>query len=232
MVASASGIRAGAAYIEISADDAPMVRRLKESQARLRQWAAENSGPALTRGTEAAALAQGQDTNGFLSGGFRGQELFSTGLKFATAVGAARAAIADARIFSNLFAGDMEGARKAAEALPFGLGEVVKELGAGADAAARWVALRSLGANIEPYDANAAAAAKRIRDESVDQHNRGLKAVEESQKALQRATMSAREYAQVEVAGMNLAADAAEKVLAARLRLIAVDEQKKESAKL
>ena len=72
MVASASGIRAGAAYIEITADDAPMVRRLKESQARLRQWAAENSGPALTRGTEAAVLAQGQDTKGFLSGGVQG----------------------------------------------------------------------------------------------------------------------------------------------------------------
>lgn len=231
MVAS-SGVRAGAAYVEISADDAPMVRRLKESQARLRQWVAENSGPALTRGTEAAVMAQGEDRKGFLSGGFRGMQFAETGLRFATAVQAVRVAIKDVQVFSRLFQGDMEGARKAAESLPFGLGEVVKELGAGADAVARWVALRSLGANIEPYDANAAAAAKRIRDESVDQHNRGLKAVEDSQKALQRATMTAREYAQVEVAGMNLAADAAEKVLAAKLRLIAVDEQKKEAAKL
>ncbi|MBE3100134.1 MAG: hypothetical protein IMZ44_23695 [Planctomycetes bacterium] len=231
MVAS-SGVRAGAAYVEISADDAPMMRRLKESQARLRQWVAENSGPALTRGTEAAVMAQGREGGGFLSGGLRGTELFGTGMKFAAAIGIAKVAIADARIFSALFQGDMEGARKAAEALPFGLGQVVKELAAGADAAAQWVALRSLGAGVDPYDANAAAGAKRIRDESVDQHNRGLKAVEDSQKALQRATMTAREYAQVEVAGMNLAVDAAEKVLASKLRLIAVDEQKKEAAKI
>jgi hypothetical protein len=226
------GIRAGAAYVEITADDLPMQRRLKESQARLRQWVAENSGPALTRGTEAAVMAQGREGGGFLGGTFRGMDIGGTGMRFAVGVQAARVAIKDAQIFSRLFQGDMEGARKAAESLPFGLGEVVKELGAGADAAARWVALRSLGAGVEPYDANAAAAAKRIRDESVDQHNRGLKAVEESQKALQRATMTAREYAQVEVAGMNLAADAAEKVLASKLRLIAVDEQKKEAAKL
>ncbi|MCX5674809.1 MAG: hypothetical protein NTX87_07360 [Planctomycetota bacterium] len=231
MVAS-SGVRAGAAYVEISADDSPMQQRLAASQKRLRQWVAENSGPALTRGTEAAVMAQGREGGGFLSGGLRGTELFGTGMKFAAAIGIAKVAIADAHIFSNLFRGDMEGARKAAEELPFGLGAVVKELAAGADAAARWVALRSLGAGVEPYDANAAAGAKRIRDESVDQHNRGLKAVEDAQKALQRATMTAREYAQVEVAGMNLAADAAEKVLACKLRLIAVDEQKKEAAKI
>jgi hypothetical protein len=231
MVAS-SGVRAGAAYVEISADDSPMQQRLAASQKRLRQWVAENSGPALTRGTEAAVMAQGREGGGFMGGTFRGMDIGGTGMRFAVGVQAARVAIKDAQIFSRLFQGDMEGARKAAESLPFGLGEIVKVLGDGADAAARWVALRSLGANIEPYDANAAAAAKRIRDESVDQHNRGLKAVEESQKALQRATMTAREYAQVEVAGMNLAADAAEKVLANKLRLIAVDEQKKEAAKL
>ena len=227
MPPSPTAIRAGAAYVEITADDAPMVRRLKESQARLRQWAAENSGGmTISRGTE--GLLGGQD-KGFLSGGFRGTQLFDTALKFGTAVAAVKVGIKDAQVFAALFRGDMECARKAAEELPFGLGEIVKELGAGADAAARWVARRSLGLGASPYDANAAAAAKRIRDEAVDQHNRGLKAVEDSQKALQRATMTAREYAQVEVAGMNLAADAAEKVLAAKLRLIEVEEQKKEA---
>ena len=39
MVASAPGIRAGAAYVEITADDTPMQRRLAESHARLRRWA-------------------------------------------------------------------------------------------------------------------------------------------------------------------------------------------------
>jgi hypothetical protein len=177
-------------------------------------------------------MAQGREAGGFLGGTFRGMDIGGTGMRFAVAVQEARVAIKDVQVFAALFQGNMEGARKAAESLPFGLGEIVKELGAGADAAARWVALRSLGVGVKPYDANAAAGAKRIRDESVDQHNRGLKAVEDSQKALQRATMTAREYAQVEVAGMNLAADAAEKVLANKLRLIAVDEQKKEAAKL
>ena len=231
MVAS-SGVRAGAAYVEISADDSPMQQRLAASQKRLRQWVAENSGPALTRGTEAAVMAQGREGGGFMGGTFRGMDIGGTGMRFAVGVQAARVALKDVQIFAALFQGNMEGARKAAESLPFGLGEIVKVLGDGADAAARWVALRSLGAGVEPYDASAAAGAKRIRDESVDQHNRGLKAVEESQKALQRATMTAREYAQVEVAGMNLAADAAEKVLTSKLRILAVDEQKKEAAKI
>ncbi|MBE3096029.1 MAG: hypothetical protein IMZ44_02720, partial [Planctomycetes bacterium] len=171
MVAS-SGVRAGAAYVEISADDSPMQQRLAASQKRLRQWVAENSGPALTRGTEAAVMAQGREGGGFLSGGFKGMQIAETGLKFATAIAAVKVGIKDVQMFSALFQGDMEGARKAAESLPFGLGEIVKELAAGADAAARWVALRSLGEGLAPgpYDANAAAGAKRIRDESVDQH--------------------------------------------------------------
>jgi hypothetical protein len=60
----------GGAYVEISLDDTPMLRRLRESQVRLKQWVAENSGPALNRGTEASVLAQGQETKGFFSGGF------------------------------------------------------------------------------------------------------------------------------------------------------------------
>ena len=229
MVASASGIRAGAAYIEISADDAPMVRRLKESQARLRQWAAENSGPALTRGTEAAALAQGQDTNGFLSGGFRGQELFSTGLKFATAVGAARAAIADARIFSNLFAGDMEGARKAAESLPFGLGEIVKQLSGPVDSAMNALVARLTGTWQMGFQVGGNRAEIKA---VVDQYNRGVAAIRDVDKALASATLSARELAKQEVDGLKLSADAASELLAKKLQLIGIDEQKKAEAAL
>ena len=92
MVAS-SGVRAGAAYVEITADDAPMIRRLKESQARLRQWAAENSGPALTRGTEAAVMAQGREGGGFMGGTFRGMDIGGTGMRFAVGVQAARDAV-------------------------------------------------------------------------------------------------------------------------------------------
>jgi len=224
MVASASGIRAGAAYIEISADDAPMIRRLKESQARLRQWAAENSGPALTRGTEAAALAQGQDTKGFLSGGFRGAQLFETGLKFATAIAATKAAIADARIFSNLFAGDMEGARKAAESLPFGLGEIVKELRGPVQAAMNALVARLTGTWQMGFQVGGNRAEIKA---VVDQYNRGVVAIRDVDKALARATLSARELAKQEVDGLKLSADAAAELLAKKLKLIEVDDQKK-----
>jgi len=231
MVASASGIRAGAAYIEITADDAPMVRRLKESQARLRQWAAENSGPALTRGTEASVLAQGQDTKGFLSGGFRGSELFETGLKFATAIAATKAAIADVRIFSALFAGDMEGARKAAESLPFGLGEIVKQLSGPVDAAMNSLVAR-LSGTWQMKDVYAGAVSKHDIQETVNQYNRGATAIRDVDKALARATLSARELAKQEVDGLKLSADAAAELLAKKLQLVQVDEQKKAEAAL
>jgi len=131
----ASAIRMGGAYVEISADDTPMLRRLRESQARLRPWGAENSGPALTRGTEASVLAQSREGGGFLSGGFKGMQIAETGLKFATAIAAVKVGIKDVHMFSALFRGDMEGARKAAEELPFGLGEIVKELSGPVDSA-------------------------------------------------------------------------------------------------
>jgi hypothetical protein len=225
MVAS-SGVRAGAAYVEISADDAPMLRRLKESQARLRQWAAENSGPALTRGTEAAVMAQGEDRKGFLSGGFRGMQLFDTGMKFATAVGAVKIAIKDAQVFSALFQGDMEGARKAAEELPFGLGQIVKELSGPVDSAMNALVAR-LSGTWQMKDVYAGAVSKHDIQETVNQYNRGVAAIRDVDKALAKATLSARELAKSEVDGLKLSADAASELLAKKLQLIAVDEQKK-----
>ncbi len=143
MVASASGIRAGAAYVEITADDTPMQKRLAQSQARLQQWAAQASGSvSLTRGTEGAALG---GEGGFFRGGFKGTELLDVGLKFGTAVQGAKAAIKDVQIFSSLFRGDMEGARKAAEELPFGLGQIVKELSGPVDAAMKTFVFRLRG---------------------------------------------------------------------------------------
>ncbi len=231
MVAS-SGVRAGAAYVEISADDAPMMRRLKESQARLRQWVADNSGTALTRGTEAAGLAQGREGSGFLRGGFRGMEFAETGLKFATAIAAVKVGIKDVQMFSALFRGDMEGARKAAEELPFGLGQIVKELSGPVDSAAKWLVFRLRGIDTDDSaDRAAAARAKRDRDEGVAQYNRYVVAVNAAQQAVDRASMSAREYARAEVTGMNLAADQAEKLLALKLRLIEVNEQQQAAAK-
>ena len=221
MVASASGIRAGAAYVEITADDTPMMRRLQASQARLRHWVAENSAPALTRGTEASALGDGG--KGFLGGGFRGTELFDTGLKLATAIAAAKVAIKDVQIFAAVFRGDLEGARKAAEALPFGLGEIVKQLSGPVDAAMKAFVFRLKGIYDDP---GSGSVDKRARAASVEQYNRGLKAVLDTQKALDKATMSPRQYARAEVEGMNLAAAEAGKLLALKLRLVEVDEQK------
>jgi hypothetical protein len=214
----------GGAYVEITADDAPMVRRLKESQARLRQWAAENSGPALTRGTETSVLAQGQDTKGFLSGGFKGMQIAETGLKFATAIAATKVAIADARIFSALFAGDMEGARKAAESLPFGLGEIVKQLSGPVDAAMNALVARLSGTWQMGFQVGGNRAEIKA---VVDQYNRGVVAIRDVDKALAKATLSARELAKQEVDGLKLSADAAGELLAKKLKLIDADEQKK-----
>jgi hypothetical protein len=228
----ASAIRMGGAYVEISADDAPMLRRLRESQARLRQWVAENSGPALTRGTEASVLAQGREGGGFLSGGFKGMQIAETGLKFATAIAATKVAIKDVQMFAALFRGDMEGARKAAEELPFGLGEIVKELSGPVDSAMKWLVFRIKGITEDVSDRAAAAKAKRDRDEEVKQYNRGLEAIHQVDQALANATMTAQEYAKYEVDGLNLSRQAAEELLAKKLRLLDIDEQQKKWAKV
>jgi hypothetical protein len=117
--------------------------------------------------------------------------------------------------------------RKAAEALPFGLGAFVKEVSGPADALARKVIGAFTGQDLEKeHREKLATKAKEISE------FKAYSQIAEAEKAVQRATMTAREYAQVEVAGMTLSADAAEKLLAAKLKLIAVDEQKKVSAKL
>ncbi|MBM4017415.1 MAG: hypothetical protein FJ288_03660 [Planctomycetes bacterium] len=184
-----------------------------------------SGGVAFTRATEAAALAP-EGRPGFLAGGFRGAELFETGLRLATAIAATKVAIKDVQVFSSLFRGDMEGARKAAEQLPFGLGEVVRELGQAADKAAALAAARMMG--LEALTGpDYGKRTTRAQEESRQQWNRGLAAIEAAQKAIQRATMSAEEYARAEVAGMNLAAEHAQKLLDLKLRLIEADKQRK-----
>jgi len=229
MVASASGIRAGGAYVEITADDSPMVRRLKESQARLQQWVTDNSramGAGVTRATE-GALGEG-GARGFFSGSFRGAELFETGLRFATAIAATKAAVADVKIFSAAIRGDWEGTRKAAEELPFGLGQIVKELSGPVDAAMKALIFDVKGlARGGGYDEGAAARMKREQLASVAAFNQGNRAIAQAQSALDRATMSAREYARAEVEGLGLARAEAAKLLALKIRLIAVEEQRK-----
>jgi hypothetical protein len=229
-------VRAGQAYVEISADDGPMMQRLAASQARLRQWVAANNGNGspLTRGTEASVMAGAQEGGGkgFLSGGFRGTDLFDSGLKFASAIAIAKIGIKDAQMFSRLFRGDMEGARKAAEELPFGLGEVVKELAGPVDGAMTWLIHRWKGVdNPDPENDAASTRANRERGGAVDLRNRYTTAVNDVDKALTKASLSARDYARYEVEGLKLAADQSEELLAKKLRLIDLDEKQKQAAK-
>jgi len=126
-----------------------------------------------------------------------------------------------------LVRGDWEGMRKAAEALPFGLGEIVKELSGPVDAAFAAIVNRIKGLSPEDaYDAGAKKKADKERKESSAQFSRYLKAFNEADKAARRATLSARELAAAEVAELNLTADQAQKVLALRLRTIAGGEEK------
>lgn len=228
-MADASSIRAGGAHVEISSDDAPMMRNLRQTQGRLRQWVAENSGAMqINRGTEGAI---GGDSKGFLGGGFRGMELFNTGMRFATAIAAVKVAMKDVAIASAMVRGDWEGMRKAAESLPFGLGEIVKELSGPVDAAFAAIVNRVKGIWESPYSQAAIDKAKRDRVEEAAQHNRFLKAFSPVDDALKKASMSAREYAKAEVDAMNLGTAEAEKLLAAKLRLIDLDESKDASKK-
>jgi hypothetical protein len=227
-MADAGSIRAGQAYVEITADDAPMMRRLAESQARLRAWAAQASqGMQISKGTE--GMVGGEGGKGFLSGSLRGTEFLGTGLRFSAAIGMAKVALGDARIFTRLLAGDMDGARKAAESLPFGLGELVKEISGPVDAAMNWLTMRFTGL-WQLGDVYAGKVSKADRQKTVDEFNRGQKAIEDVDKALAKATMTAQEFAKYNVAGMKLSADATAEVLAKNLQLLAIEEAKKAAA--
>jgi hypothetical protein len=198
-MADAGSIRAGGAYIEITADDAPMMKRLAASQARLKAWATHASlGMQISKGTEASLAAGEGGGKGFLSGEFRGQELFQTGLRFATAIAATKTAIADVRIFSALVRGDFEGMRAAAEALPFGLGEIVKELSGPVDSWARKIVGYFEGMNLEKSfrDANLYRdIAKRETQVLVD--------AAKDRTTAARLLMSPQEFVKREAAGMR-----------------------------
>jgi len=226
MVAPGS-IRAGAAYVEITADDGPMFQRLRQTQSRLRAWVAQQNAQPLTKGTEAAVLGQGRE-GGFLGGGFRGMEFAETGLRFVTAIQAARVALTDVKMLSAAVRGDWEGMRKVAEDLPFGLGQVTKELGAMADAAGRWLVEWAHPKSL--YDKlGEEARAKELR-ESVRIHNerlRGEKAILDARHAYMRATMDARSLARAEVAEMALPADQAEHLLSLKLAQIEAEERRR-----
>jgi len=222
----AGDIRAGGAFVEISAQDARFVQALQRSQARLKQWVREAEAQTpMTKGTEKQLLGGGK--GGFLSGGFRGTELFDTGLKLATAVMSMKVGMKDVAIVSAMARGDWEGMRKAAEELPFGLGEIVKELSGPVDAAFVAIINRIKGINPEDtHDSKANAKAKKDRQEESAQFARFTKAFHAADQSAKRATMSTRELAAAEVAELDLTAKQAREVLDLRLKAIAGGEEK------
>ena len=186
-MAGAGDIRAGGAFVEISATDARFVQALQRSQARLRQWVTDSQAATsrLSKGTEDQMFGGGEGKKGFLSGGFRGMQLFDTGMKFATAIAAVKIGMKDVAIFAALARGDMDGMRKAAEELPFGLGEIVKQLSGPVDAAFTAIAMRIkgsiLGVNLDDvYDPAAKAKADLERKEGGAQMSRFLKLYNEA----------------------------------------------------
>jgi len=237
-------IRAGASYVEISADDSPMVRRLAESRARLARWAAEAAAEgrvAMTRATEGVVLAGEGGRRGFLSGGFKGVELFSTGMRLATAIGAAKAVMKDVQMYSALFRGDMEGARKAAEDLPLGLGGIVKELSGPVDSWAKSLVYRLKGVSDKVYGPSnrkammaevaahnqKAAAVQKASDAVADSAKRGRELIAAAMDEHTRLTMSERDFIGYEVRMLNLAADQAESLLGWRLAILDATEKQK-----
>jgi hypothetical protein len=228
---SAGDIRAGGAYVELGIKDSAFDERLARSQARLKQWVAENARAAaapITRANEGALAGAGAagGPGGFFRGSFRSAELFEGGIRFVAAIQAARVAIKDVQIFSALVRGDFDGMRKAAEALPFGLGEVVKQLSGPVDEWCKGIALRLTGLADFTYDKGAAQKAAQDRKAEVEQYNRFLQAYDAAEKAVQKATLSAREYARWEVEGMKLTEQQAGKVLALKYKQIEADENK------
>ena len=193
MVASASSIRAGAAYVELTADDSPMIQRLRASQDRLRQWVAQN---------QAVMQAPAAETGGgFFGGSFRGTEIAGTAIKVGAAIATARVAMQSLQIYSSLFRGDMEGARKAAEQMPYGLGEVFKALTPIVDDLMKRLVFGLQGIAIEP-PAPPSAWLKEANQYAA-QYNRGLKAIDAAQKALEKVTLSPWQQAVRDVQGLR-----------------------------
>jgi hypothetical protein len=209
---SPGDIRAGGASVEIRADTTQLKAGLQQAKAQLNAFQAE-----------------GAKGGGFFGGGsFRGMELAEGGIRFAVAMQAARVAIQDVKIFSALIRGDMEGMRKAAEALPLGFGEIVKELSGPLDAFFKKL---MPGRSGYVYDKAAAGQARRDRQASIDQEDRGAKALAASRKAVRDATMMPADVIRAEVEEMGLSPAAKAEELRNRLGVLAVKEQKARGTK-
>jgi len=234
MAISANDIRAGRAYVELTAEDAKFVEGLKRAEARLERWVERNRWSIggrgeVTRGGKAAGI-----------GGLTGDlELLGVakGISAAKWLMAARLTMQNLRVISAAWAGDMKKAREEVEKLPYGIGQIAKMMAGPLDAAAQKFAFRVKGLSAEGVGAGLFAGGPGLsheglkeRTEAVERYNRSVKAVEALQAAYRKATLSARELAAAEVEAMNLEAGHASKVLALRLKIIEADEARKAAA--
>jgi hypothetical protein len=216
-MSTSGAIRAGAAYVELTADDSPMIARLRASQERLRQWVRDNQ-------AMVEAPAAGAEGGTFLGGTFRGAEIAGTALKVGTAIAAVKVAIKDVQGISALFRGDMEGARKAAAEMPFGLGQIVQELQPVVDDVVRKLVFAFKG--IEDAGRTGVDSAwLKEATESVERYNRGLKAVEAAQKALEKVTLSPWQQAVRDVKAQNLRPEDEERVLTLTAQRMLAEER-------
>ncbi|HUU92199.1 MAG TPA: hypothetical protein VM238_13450 [Phycisphaerae bacterium] len=228
---SSSDIRAGRAYVELTAEDAKFVEGLRRAETRLKEWVERNRWSIggrgeVTRGGKAAGV-------GGLTGDLEALGV-AKGISAAKYIMAARLAMQNLEVISAAWAGDMKKAREEVEKLPYGIGTLAKMMAGPLDAAAQKWAFRIKGLSDEGVGAGLFAGGPGLSKEgheartaAVEAYNRGVKAVEALQQAYRKATMSARELAAAEVEAMNLEAGHAGKVLALRLKIIEADEARK-----
>jgi len=200
---SSSDIRAGGAYVELTAEDAKFVEGLRRAEARLKQWVERNRWSIggrgeVTRGGKGAGI-----------GGLTGDlELLGVakGISAAKYIMAIRLAMQNLKVISAAWAGDMKKAREEVEKLPYSIGEIAKMLAGPVDAAAQKFVFRMRGLSTEGVGQGLFSGGpglskegREARTVAVEAYNRGLKAVEALQQAYRKATFSARELAKAEV---------------------------------
>jgi len=107
-MASASGIRAGQAYVEVGADDSVMMQRLAQSSARLKEWVVQNTGRARV---DVAAV-----------GGVRMDRFVGSAISVTAAMAGIAAVIRATDAGLKAHTGNWLGLHEALKAIPFRVG--------------------------------------------------------------------------------------------------------------
>jgi len=214
---SPGDVRAAGAYAELSVQDALFSAGLAAASQKIQAFATQAQKSMATVNVGAI----GGDKSGFFAGSFKSTELLDTGLKFTAAIGMVKAAVADARIFTDLMRGDFEAMRKDVEALPFGLGEIAKQIAGPVDEAAQAIIL---GVSDKDYVREQARMAGERKVQAA-KDAQAAKAINAANEELAKKTMSAPDYAKHQVEALYLEAGAAEKLLGIKMAILAIDER-------